>query len=158
MTGECVGLVRMAVVRWSRIGLLFWIGLGLLLAACAGGETVGRRAEVISCHMAYRSGVGVPIEREESIAFSDADGREMVAFEDLVFHGQYSSGEMNRERALRLWVTEAGETAELQSQLYQLEGDSGPVNQFVGGHGFTGLNYVVHPETGAELQFWCVAG
>lgn len=33
------------------------------------------------------------------------------------------------------------ETAVFHSTLYQLETDSGPQNQLVGGHGFTGLNY-----------------
>ena len=36
--------------------------------------------------------------------------------------------------------------------LYQFS--SPPKNQFAGGHGFTGLHYVHHPESGAELQFW----
>ncbi|HUV93017.1 MAG TPA: hypothetical protein VMV80_08020 [Anaerolineales bacterium] len=33
--------------------------------------------------------------------------------------------------------------------------DSGPQNQFIGGHGFTGLNYSYQPDSGAELQYWC---
>lgn len=137
----------------------FLLILGLLLAACGGGvETAVPRAETITCNAAYRSGVSVPIEREESFSLGDEDSRNTITFSDLAFHAQYSSGELDRERALRLWVTESGETAELTSQLYQLPLDSGPVNQFVGGHGFTGLNYVYHPTTGAELQFWCSAG
>jgi len=28
------------------------------------------------------------------------------------------------------------------------------VNQMKGGHGFTGLQYIYHPRTGSELQFW----
>lgn len=137
---------------------LLWIGLGLLLVACVGGETAVSKAEGIVCNTAYRSSTGVPVEREEKISFSDEDGQETLTFADLAFHAQYASGQMNRERALRLWVTEAGGTAELVAQLYQLELEAGPQNQFVGGHGFTGLSYVTHPQTGAELQFYCVAG
>lgn len=133
--------------------------LGFLLAACGGvGETAVPRANSITCNAAYRSGISVPIEREASFTLGDEDSRDTITFSDLVFHAQYSSGELDRERALRLWVTEAGQTAELISQLYQLPLDSGPLNQFVGGHGFSGLNYVQHPESGAELQFWCLAG
>ena len=41
------------------------------------------------------------------------------------------------------------------SALYQY-GDGGGLRQnFVGGHGFTGLHYVYHG--GAMLQFWCQA-
>jgi hypothetical protein len=133
--------------------------LGLFLAACGSGgetETVPRAAS-ITCNTAYRSGVSTPIEREESLSFGDEDAQQTINFRDLAFHAQYFSGELNHERALRLWVTETGETAELISQLYQLQLESGPVDQFIGGHGFTGLNYVYHPETGAELQFWCIA-
>jgi hypothetical protein len=31
----------------------------------------------------------------------------------------------------------------------------GLVNQFIGGHGFTGLVYVYHPSSDAELQYFC---
>ncbi len=39
--------------------------------------------------------------------------------------------------------------------LYQLDG--APLNEFAGGHGFTGLHYVQHPEQDDTLQFFCVA-
>lgn len=133
--------------------------LGLLLAACGGvAETAVPRAESITCTAAYRAGVRMPIESEESFTLGDEDSQQRLDFSDLSFQAQYSSGEFDNERALVLRVTEPGETEALISQLYQLGGDSGPVNQFVGGHGFTGLNYVYHPESGAELQFWCTAG
>jgi hypothetical protein len=132
--------------------------LGLLMAACGGGaETAVPRADSISCNAAYRAGVGMPIESEESFILDDEASGYTMFFSELTLNAQYSSGELDHERALRLWVTEAGETAELTSQLYQLPLDSGPVDQFIGGHGFTGLNYVYHPESGAELQFWCAA-
>ena len=135
------------------------IVFGLFLAACqAVGETTVPRAASITCNAAYRSGVRTPIEREESFTFGDEDGQQGLDFADLSLLAQYSSGEFDNERALRLWVTEAGQTAELTAQLYQLPRDGGPLNQFIGGHGFTGLNYVTHPDTGAELQFWCMAG
>lgn len=133
--------------------------LSLFLTACQGAsDSDVPRAPSITCHAAYRSGVRTPIEREETFFFGDEDGQQRLDFSDLSLHAQYSSGELNNERALRLSVTEAGQTAELTAQLYQLPRDSGPLNQFIGGHGFTGLNYVYHPTTGAELQFWCTAG
>jgi hypothetical protein len=139
-----------------------WIVLNLFVAACTVActnltETAVRRAASMTCHAAYRSGPSVLIEREETFTFNDEDGLQELDFADLSLNAQYSAGEIDNERALRLWVTEAGETAELTAQLYQLERSSGPQNQFVGGHGFTGLNYVYHPVTGAELQFWCTA-
>ena len=136
-----------------------FILLGLLLAACQGaGETAVPRADSITCHTAYRSGVSVPIESEDTLSFSDEDSQQTLDYTDLVFHAQYSSGEFDHERALILRVTEQGETEAFTSQLYQLTAGSGPQNQFAGGHGFTGLNYVTHTTTGAELQIWCTAG
>ena len=133
--------------------------MGFLLVSCGGlAETAVPRAASITCHTAYRSGVSRPIEREESLTFADEDAQQTITFSDLALHAQYGTGAGDQERALRLWVTAPGETAEYTSQLYQLPLDSGPANQFIGGHGFTGLNYVYHPQSGAELQFWCAAG
>lgn len=136
---------------------LFFTFCFLFLSSCSPSPGTAPRAGSITCNTAYRSSTGVPIEREESLTFADSDAVESINFADLTFNAQYSSGEMNNERALRLWVVEAGENVELLSQLYQLPQDSGPQNQFVGGHGFTGLNYAYHPTTGAELQFWCTS-
>lgn len=146
-----------------KILLLF----GLLLIACSGEEaTIAPKADTITCTAAYRADVTQPIEREESITFSDSDDEQSLAFADMVFHAAYSTGEADNERVLRLWVTDGMETAVLSeaetavyhSQLYQLPNDSGPQNQFVGGHGFTGLNYSYAPDSSAELQFWCEVG
>jgi hypothetical protein len=61
-------------------------------------------------------------------------------------------------RAFRSSVRAKSPRTVLHSTLYQLPLDSGPQNQFVGGHGFTGLNYSYAPGSTAELQFWCEAG
>ncbi len=142
--------------------LLFGAVAGLFMAglmACAAAPTT-TRAEGFVCHYAYRPGVSVPISSEGSVTFPDFDTAEFVGSEsdDMVFHAQYWNGADDGERALRLWVTAAGLAEPLTSHLYQLPQDSGPNDQFVGGHGFTGLNYVYHPNSGAELQFWCAVG
>lgn len=133
--------------------------IGLLLVACGGtaGTETAAKSSTITCTIAYRSSVERGIEREENITFTDSDAEQSVTFADMVFHAVYSTGEEDNERALRLWVTKGEDTAVTQSTLYQLPIDSGPENQFVGGHGFTGLNYSYHP-SGAEMQFWCEAG
>lgn len=135
---------------WVLIGLV-WV-----LAAC-GAETAVPKAENITCTTAYRSSVEQGIEREETITFADSDDEQAIPFTDMVFHAAYSAGEMDNERALRMWVTDISETAVSQSTLYQLPPDSGPQNQFSGGHGFTGLNYSYAPDSMAELQYWCTA-
>jgi hypothetical protein len=144
--------------------------VGLLLVACGGSggadtAVTSPKAETITCTAAYRSSVEVGIEREETLTFTGSDAEQSVAFADITFHAAYSTGELDNERSLRLWVTRAGEdmvggdeTAVSHSTLYQFPPDSGPQNQFMGGHGFTGLNYSYHPGSGAEMQFWCEAG
>ena len=81
-----------------------------------------------------------------------------MSYADLVFHAQYWDGEAGyEERALKVWVTPSDSDQELMALLYQLSKTERPVNQAVGGHGFTGLHYVYHPHTEVELQFWCSA-
>lgn len=129
-----------------------------LVTGCTNDASTGEapaKASVIVCHAAYRASVTGPIEREETITFTDSDAQQSISFADLNWHAQYGTGELDGERALRLWVTAAGQPDKLISQLYQLPLESGPQNQFIGGHGFTGLNYVYHPASRAELQFWC---
>jgi len=134
----------------------FWILLGLLLAACSGADgSAPAKAEGVICTAAYRTDVNQSIEWEETITFTDNDAEQMIAFADMMFHAAYSAGETDNERNLRVWVTDAG-GAVLQSTLYQLPLDSGPQNQFAGGHGFTGLHYSYAPDSSAELQFWCL--
>ena len=134
--------------------------LVLTVTACAGTETNSTqpaKAAAITCTVAYRADVSLPLEREESIIFGDSDGEQSVVLADMVFQAAYSTGELDNERALRLWVTDSEEAVVYQAQLYQLPIDSGPQNQFVGGHGFTGLNYSYTTDSPAELQFWCEA-
>jgi hypothetical protein len=115
------------------------------------------KAGKIVCHAAYRASVTVPIEREETITFTDSDAQQSISFADLDWHAQYRTGKLDGERGLVLWVTAAGQPDRLISQLYQLPLESGPQNQFIGSLGFTGLNYAYHPASSAELQYWCEA-
>jgi len=135
----------------------FWILLGLLLTACSSGAMEAQKAKNITCTAAYRANVSQSIEKEENLTFADSDAEQTIAFTDMLFHAAYSAGEADNERNLRVWVTDGGDTAVYHTILYQLPADSGPQNQFVGGHGFTGLNYSYAPNSTAELQFWCEA-
>jgi hypothetical protein len=137
-----------------------WLLTALFLVACAGDTATAppAKAPTITCTAAYRPDVGQAIQSEESISFGQEDGEQALSFADLVFHAAYHAGELDNERALRVWITDSGETATYHTHLYQLPQDSGPQNQFIGGHGFTGLGYTYHPVTGAELQYWCAAG
>ena len=143
-------------MRTMRPWLLLLL-LTISATACAANAKdpdFGPRASEIQCHTAYRSNPGGPIETETEVTLTDSDGQQDANFGDLDFHAQYGDGQGDGERSLRLGVSPAGKSDTLTSILFQLPLDGGPQNQFVGGHGFTGLHYVYHPD-GAELQFWC---
>ncbi|MEM8857727.1 MAG: hypothetical protein AAGD96_05375 [Chloroflexota bacterium] len=138
----------------------YFLFFALLSAACGSlsQSATAPKASEIKCTVAYRSSVTQPIEQEEMITFADADLEQQIVFDDAVFNAAYTSGDFNGERSLRLWITESAESVEVsQSQLFQLELNSGPKNQFLGGHGFTGLHYSYHPVSGSETQYWCEA-
>ncbi|MCU0494568.1 MAG: hypothetical protein MUD01_23530 [Chloroflexaceae bacterium] len=132
-----------------------WAGLAALMAlvACgAGAQTV----QPITCHTAYRSSVTVPIERDGTVTLTQtAMMPQTMSYADLEFHVQYMS-EMGSSPSLNVFVTQPNQTERIMSVLHQFMSARGIANQF-GDHGFTGLHYVYHPTSGAELQFWCVA-
>jgi hypothetical protein len=137
---------------------IFAFFIVIFLGGCGETAETAPKAELVTCHTAYRGSTGRPIEREDMLVFTDDDEQQKLSYDELVFNAQYSSGELDRERTLRLWVTERGESDPIIMHLYQLPLDSGPQNQFVGGHGFSGLIYVTDPVSKAELQFWCETG
>jgi hypothetical protein len=137
----------------SRRSTVLAIMLTSLVAACSSGGD--GRAETIVCTTAYRVSVTEPLTEEDQLRFEDEDSVQSLPYIYLELHGEYTAGRQDNERALRLWVTPTGTQDVIVSHLFQLSQDSGPTNQFVGGHGFTGLNYAYDPVSGAELQYWC---
>lgn len=136
-----------------------WVLLGLivLLLGCSGPAGLPVVDEAIMCHAAYRSSAG-PIERETALYLEESGMSSDTAFSDMALQALYSRGEGEGGRALALRVTTVESEQLIASQLYQFAPGIEPQNDFVGGHGFTGLNYAYHPASGAELQYWCTAG
>jgi hypothetical protein len=124
-----------------------------LLAGC--GRAAGGERGAIVCSTAYRNAVTEALTGTDTLRFGEEDSEKSLPYLYLELHGQYWTGAADNERALRLWVTPSGEESVIVSQLFQLPLESGPSNQFRGGHGFTGLNYAYDPVSGAELQYWC---
>lgn len=142
-----------------RFFLFITASLGII--ACSNTDQTAMNNAAISkkiiCHAGYRKTVQLPIEKQAAITFSSSDDEQSISSGPFVFHAQYWSGEMDEERALRVWVTTKDQTNTLTSHLYQLDTLKGPFDQFRGPHGFTGLNYIYDQESGSELQFWCEA-
>lgn len=117
----------------------------------------GAAAVEIECHVAYRVATTEPLTEVHSFWLGNGDSTRSVPYIYLELHAEYASGADGSERSLRLWVTPTAEDDVIVTQLFQLSKDDGLVNQFLGGHGFTGLTYAYDPVSGAELQYWCEA-
>ena len=135
-------------------GFILLVALAWMASACA---TAADKPAAIVCSTAYRVSTSEPLTEVDSLRLPDEDSTQSMPYIYLELHAQYLSGQIDGERALRLWVTPTGEEEEIVAQLYRLPQDNGPDNQFRGGHGFTGLTYAYDPVSGAELQYWCEA-
>ena len=136
----------------------------LALAGCkptsqaAAPGSGGPPSSAVECLVAYSSRAGTGIDAEHTLILSADVRQESKDLGDLTFHAQYGPPtEAPGEHTFRVWVTASDTQAEIVSQLYQLPLSEAVHNQFVGDHGFSGLIYVYHPVSRAELQFTCKA-
>lgn len=107
----------------------------------------------IECHPSYREAVTEQLD-EGPVLRVEADGETKEAnFADLDLRILHSN-DGYEGRALAVTVSASGTEHVVARHLYQLARDGNPPNS-LGGQGFTGLVYVYHPLSGAELQFIC---
>lgn len=111
----------------------------------------------IECLVFYRVLAPEMSSQELTIKLTEDRDREVVTFDDLEFNAQYWHDDYEG-RSLTISVTARDTAQELVRQLYQIDSEQGLSNQFVGGHGFTGLSYIYHPTSAAEMQYFCNAG
>ena len=143
-----------------------WVGIGLLIAVVAlvacGSATeessnqAGTIPESVSCEVFYRPSPGASFD-ESIVALSTDGDQETLTFEDLAFAGTTLS-DAGEGQSLSILVSDATTGAELSRGLYQFDPQAGLRDQFIGGHGFTGLAYVFHPTSGSEVQYFCGVG
>lgn len=108
----------------------------------------------IVCTLAYRAAPGkafdqktieikIPIARGDVPDIAQTQTK-MQKFDDMTVTLLYDVN------MLKLSVTDPKTNKEIYSALYQIQ--PGLKNQFGGGHGFTGLSYIEHPTSDAQLQ------
>jgi hypothetical protein len=90
-------------------------------------------------------------EGEEEILLIPPNEDRALALGQMTLSGYYSSDTFEGS-SFNLRAT-AGETQVLGA-LYQFSRTL-PMNQFAGGHGFTGLLYLTHPSDGGNYQAFC---
>ena len=144
-------------MKRMRISLTCII-LTLLISACATQESASEAApsngNTIVCEVFYRSAAGTGLEAAAPIQFTAGNDQQKRNFESMALKAHFQDDEYEG-RALSIAVTNLENGAEITRQLYQFDLQNPVENQFVGGHGFTGLNYVFQPDSTAEMQYFC---
>ena len=104
--------------------------------------------------MFYRSSPGQGLQAAPLISFTEGSASETLSFDTMIFEANYQDDEYEG-RALSIAVTNVDTGGDITRKLYQFDKLNPVENQFIGGHGFTGLNYVFQPGLSAEMQFFC---
>jgi hypothetical protein len=127
----------------------------LTVAVLAGGCTVGSRTApiAIECQVFYRASPGEQFE-ESTIVLGPANAARSAEFDLLNFGAQFVD-DPGEGPALSIVVSDSASGTEIARQLYQIDRERGLSDQFIGGHGFTGLNYVFSASSSAEMQYFC---
>ncbi len=126
------------------------------LFALAGCRPTGAAALEVECQVFYRSSPAAGGFEERTLTLDSGDPAGSVEFDDLAFNAQYLDDAFEG-RALSISVTDPGTGRQHSAHLYQMDPERAPSNEFIGGHGFTGLAYAYHPTSSAEMQFFCLA-
>ena len=148
-----------------------WIWIGLLaalfpLAACSStagqgdADKAGTIPEDITCEVFYRPAPGASFDESTltlSTAGDQSANKASAEFDDMRVETTFIS-DVGEGQSLSIAVTDLTTGAELTRGLYQFDSQAGLRDQFVGGHGFTGLAYVFHPNGDSEIQYFCGVG
>jgi len=142
----------MKLVQKNSLIILF---TALLLAACRFQDNDSAvSSSTIVCEVNYRAGGEQSFEESPLITFSGETEKKFHAFDELAFEAWFLDDEFEG-RALSIVIVNLETDTEIIRQLYQFDSQNPVENQFVGGHGFTGLNYVFKPKSTDEIQYFC---
>ncbi len=146
----------MSRIRRSRLMELAIAAAVLLVGCTSSPETSNRQPVVpvsIDCHVFYRASTTESL-RESKVRLTTDGDVEFIEFDDLGFNASYIDDGFEA-RSLVISITNLDSGVEIARQLNQMDRGKSLINQFIGGHGFTGLMYVYHPSSPGELQYFC---
>ena len=128
----------------------------ILVSGCRPSESSSSITDfgTIVCEVFYRPSAGGGFEEAPATTFAGGYEEKDLRFENMSFHAGFQDDQYEG-RALSVAVTDLETGADISRQLYQFDPQNPPENQFIGGHGFSGLQYVFHPDSGAEIQYFC---
>ena len=146
----------------SAVSALMMFGAVAALAACDADKprTLASTwifdSQAFVCRAYVRPSVHVPPEPIGEIRMLEPGDRS-VSSGAFRFRVLYNDDRYDG-RSLLTYVYSTSSGKLIEQSLFQLDRQKGPVNQFIGGHGFTGLHYVYAPDSAAELQYVCSHG
>ena len=147
---------EMSRIKRSRLAELAIAAAVLLIGCTSPPVTSGPQAVVsvtIECQVFYRASTNESLSESKIRLTSDGDV-ELIEFDDLGFNASYIDDGFEA-RSLVISITNLDSGDEIARQLNQMDRGKNLINQFIGGHGFTGLIYVFHPSSPGELQYFC---
>ena len=123
------------------------------------GRRSAQPVDRVRCEFYFRGAAEVTpdtdtpaLESKKEVIEVGPDEEKRVALKSMTLSASYSDAQFDSP-SLHVRV-EAGDT-QLFGALYQLRDGRLPLNQFVGGHGFTGLIYLVNPSESGDYQLFC---
>lgn len=149
--------------RTGRLGtrgllIALAISLGLVTSCTSSSPSIGGEASgplTIECQVFYRTAAGERFD-ESIVTLGTDNGAQSLDYDQLAFVAQFYD-DAGEGPSLSIATTDRDTGREIARQLCQIDRSKGLANQFIGGHGFTGLQYVFHPTSTAELQYFCQA-
>jgi hypothetical protein len=125
-----------------------------LVTACAASSP--RASDLsIECQVFYRPAPDKQFS-ETIVTLGPGNASRSLSYDRLEITVQLTD-DLGEGTSLSIAVTDLEAGGEIGRQLYQIDRAKGLTNQFVGGHGFTGLHYVHQPGSTGELQYFCLA-
>ena len=130
----------------KSVGILttIFLVICIVLAGCSisniSPEAPSPGNRTIVCEVFYRSTSSQSLQAAPLINFSEGSHSETLTFDTMVFEAHFQDDEYEG-RALSIAVTDLDTGSDISRQLYQFDQQNPVENQFVGGHGFSGLNY-----------------
>jgi hypothetical protein len=126
----------------------------MLIACRTDPDDSAAAKESTICEVFYRAGGERSFESAPPIIFSGGTEKKFHAFDEQAFETWFQDDEFEGH-SLFIVIVNLENDSEIVRQLYQFVAQKPVENQFVGGHGFTGLNYVFKPKATDEIQYSC---
>jgi hypothetical protein len=162
--------MKLSLGAASLVGLVA-CGSPSSMPAAQPSDGGGEKLERIECTIAYRGNPDRPGREERLMVPAERDGqihKDAARFKHMSARITYFDD--GYETPVFNVVVRSPGSGDIAAKSYQLQrlgeqggpdtqgGDAGkPENEFVGGHGFTGLGYVFDPDSKAEVQYFCEA-